>query len=84
MAKFCEKCGAKLNPDSRFCPECGAKIVDIKVSEDGKGGLKFDVPEGSTVTISDSKTKKGSHPVKTGVRPKRKVVSSESSSLSSL
>ena len=72
MAKFCEKCGAKLNPDSRFCPECGAKINDIKITEDGKGGLKFDVPEGSTVTISDPEPKKGSRLVKDEPSPRKK------------
>ncbi len=24
---FCEKCGAKLYPDSRFCENCGAKVI---------------------------------------------------------
>lgn len=60
MAKFCEKCGTALNPGSKFCPECGFKIPDvkdneIKIRQDGKGGLIFDVPEGTTVEISDSK-----------------------------
>ncbi len=62
MAKFCEKCGAPLNPGSKFCPECGAKIIevkrnDIKITQDDKGGLTFDVPEGSTAEISDPKKK---------------------------
>ncbi|MBR0213732.1 MAG: zinc-ribbon domain-containing protein, partial [Solobacterium sp.] len=57
MANFCMKCGARLQPDSRFCPQCGTAVPDmskdIKVSEDGRGGLIIDAPEGSTVTVSD-------------------------------
>ncbi len=63
MAKFCDQCGAALNPDSKFCPECGARIVKkkdngIRIKEDGKGGLIFEVPEGTTVEISDTVPKK--------------------------
>ena len=57
MANFCMKCGARLQPDSCFCPQCGTAVPDmskdIKVSEDGRGGLIIDAPEGSTVTVSD-------------------------------
>ena len=57
MHNYCGKCGTKLPPDSRFCPHCGTPVPlgkdEIRVTEDGKGGLIFDVPEGSTVTISD-------------------------------
>ena len=59
MAKFCTKCGTKLRPDDRFCPECGTKAREEKITirEDGKGGLIMEVPEGSTVTISDTMPK---------------------------
>ena len=57
MAKYCTNCGTLLPANSKFCPECGTKVQDneIRISEDGKGGLIFDVPEGTTVTISDEK-----------------------------
>ena len=83
MAKFCEKCGAPLNPGSKFCPECGAKIVevkknDIKITQNDKGGLTFDVPEGSTVEISDSKAeKKKKAKVKKEAQPKKTEVKAE-------
>ena len=81
MANFCDKCGAPLGPEAKFCPECGAKIVevkkkDIKITEDGKGGLKFDVPEGTTVSVSDPEPKKGknkeSRQIKDETQPKKK------------
>ncbi|MBO7677014.1 MAG: zinc ribbon domain-containing protein [Erysipelotrichaceae bacterium] len=57
MAKYCIKCGAELRPDSKFCLKCGEPVKGhnkkIKITEDGKGGLNFDVPDGTTVTISD-------------------------------
>ena len=83
MAKFCEKCGASLNPGSKFCPECGAKIVevkknDIKITQNDKGGLTFDVPEGSTVEISDSKAeKKKKAKAKKEAQPKKTEVKTE-------
>ena len=50
--KYCTNCGAKLPEEGLYCPECGKRIIDrIEVKEDGKGGLVFDVPEGTTVTI---------------------------------
>ena len=57
MANFCMKCGARLTPGSRFCTQCGAPVTDmgVRVSEDGRGGLKIEAPEGSTVSISDPK-----------------------------
>jgi|GEM_PF-2749774 len=57
MAKYCTNCGTLLPANSKFCPECGTKVQDneIRISEDGKGGLIFEVPEGTTVTISDEK-----------------------------
>ena len=58
MAKFCTKCGAPLSPRSKFCQECGAPVEDnknIKISQDDKGGLTFDAPEGTMVEISDPK-----------------------------
>jgi len=63
MSKFCTKCGTSLNPDDRFCPECGAEVAaannnGIKVFQDDKGGLVFEVPEGTTVEISDAKPEK--------------------------
>ncbi len=56
MANFCTNCGKPLKPEFRFCPICGASVPQetITVREDGNGGLIFDVPEGSTVTISDA------------------------------
>ncbi|MBR4470825.1 MAG: zinc ribbon domain-containing protein [Erysipelotrichaceae bacterium] len=81
MANFCEKCGTPLGPKAKFCPECGAKIIeikkkDIKITEDGKGGLRFDVPEGTTVSISDPEPKTGknkkSHLVKNESAPRKK------------
>ncbi len=60
MANFCLKCGAELRPDSKFCPVCGKPVRPspngVRVSREGKG-LKFDVPEGSKVTISDPSLK---------------------------
>ncbi|MBQ1321546.1 MAG: zinc ribbon domain-containing protein, partial [Solobacterium sp.] len=57
MANFCMKCGARLQPDSRFCMQCGTPVPDlskgVRITEDGKGGLKIEAPEGSTVKISD-------------------------------
>ena len=60
MSEYCAKCGTKLRPDAVFCPECGTKIQtdSITIKEDGKGGLIFEVPEGTTVTISDSMPEK--------------------------
>ena len=61
MNNFCANCGTKLSPKSRFCPACGTPVSksenEIRITEDGKGGLIFEVPEGSTVTISDQKPK---------------------------
>ena len=56
MANFCTNCGSSLKPEYRFCPGCGTAVAQDKVTirEDGKGGLIFDVPEGTTVTISDA------------------------------
>ena len=57
MANFCMKCGARLQPGSRFCMQCGTPVADlsrdVRITEDGKGGLKIEAPEGSTVKISD-------------------------------
>ena len=51
MAKYCMKCGAALQPDSRFCPSCGTpvakpsvnekknKAVSVQKSSKGKGKL---------------------------------------------
>ena len=61
MTKFCTKCGTSLRPDDKFCPECGAKVADdngIKVFQDDKGGLVFEVPEGTSVEISDARPEK--------------------------
>ena len=61
MQKFCTNCGAALRAGDRFCPKCGKKVrkeETITIREDGKGGLIFDVPEGTTVTISDTMPKK--------------------------
>ena len=56
MANFCTNCGQALEPKYRFCPRCGAAVPQdtVRIREDGKGGLIFDVPEGTTVTISDA------------------------------
>lgn len=68
MANFCAKCGAPLKKGDKFCPNCGSLIEtnkEIKISQDDKGGLTFDVPEGSTVEISNNKpTKKEKSEVK--------------------
>ena len=58
MANFCTKCGASLKPGDKFCPNCGAPVEadnGIRINRDKKGGLSFEVPEGSTVEISDPK-----------------------------
>ena len=60
MAKHCSKCGMQVRPEARFCPKCGAKLdpnSTIEIREDGKGGLIMEVPEGSTVTISNEMPK---------------------------
>lgn len=31
--KFCEHCGAAMEPDDFFCPSCGQRIIDIKENE---------------------------------------------------
>ena len=55
MANFCMKCGHRLQKDNLFCPMCGTAVPDsdVWVTEDGKGGLKIEAPEGSVVAISD-------------------------------
>ncbi len=51
---YCVYCGAKLMKEGLYCPGCGKRIPDrIDVKEDGQGGLIFDVPEETTVTIQD-------------------------------
>ena len=54
----CKYCGFELEDEALFCPACGTRVrqpdLGIRIREDGKGGLIMDVPEGSTVTISDS------------------------------
>ena len=58
MANYCPNCGKALRPEYRFCPEGGSAVPaednGIKIRPDGNGGLIFDVPEGTTVSISDS------------------------------
>ncbi len=60
MAHFCAKCGEALPEEACFCPNCGTKVPEssdpsIRIRQDENGGLIFDVPEGTTVTISDAK-----------------------------
>ena len=52
MPNFCWNCGAKLDPTARFCPTCGKRVATEAYTND-QGGITIEVPEGSTVTISD-------------------------------
>ena len=59
-AKYCPACGAPLIEGGKFCVNCGAKVPaeeEIKIREDGKGGLVIEAPEGSVITISDEMPK---------------------------
>ena len=55
---YCWKCGKPLPEEARFCPHCGAEVripkEEVKFTDDGKGGLILEAPEGSSVTISDT------------------------------
>ena len=56
---YCWKCDKKLPEEAKFCPYCGAEVripEEITITEDGKGGLVLQAPEGSTVTVSDTIT----------------------------
>ena len=45
-AKFCKKCGARLNvcpdcghplkPEAQFCPKCGARLVSLSAMEENR------------------------------------------------
>ena len=54
---FCRKCGKQIPDEARFCPYCGTQVMipeeEVEFTEDGKGGLILEAPEGSTVTISE-------------------------------
>lgn len=55
------KCGAPMDPKSKFCAKCGAPAADskkIKITQNGRGGLTFDVPPGTTAEISGGPVKK--------------------------
>ncbi len=44
MARFCEKCGAKLPEDALFCEACGAKISPASDTADSRTDQNQDVP----------------------------------------
>lgn len=47
--KFCEHCGAAMEPDDLFCPSCGQKIIYTEE----KILAESDIPEGEILTKSD-------------------------------
>ena len=56
---YCRKCGKKIPDEARFCPYCGTEVIipeEIRIKEDGKGGLIIEAPEGSSVSVSESIT----------------------------
>jgi len=63
---FCTHCGAKLPDGARFCTTCGNPVAAApsrpsrpsaapRATTTPQGGIIIDAPEGSTVTISDSR-----------------------------